>query len=139
MRKGSFHRRFICRAVLALGLGLLLAGCGQTLVPGAGQGTLNGLVVAGPICPVESKTNPCPDRPVPNREVKIETSSGAVVATATTDAQGHFSVVLAPGSYVVRVTIVRGQIGMRQASPGNVSVLANQPVSVTIELDTGIR
>ena len=138
MRTHHILVRCMLGAALALGL-LLCAACGQTLVPSAGQGTLDGQVVAGPMCGVQPANRTCPDQPVANRPVSIETSAGTVVATATTDAQGKFSVALDPGSYVVRVAIIRGQVGMRQSSPGNVVVRAGQTVSVTIELDTGIR
>ena len=86
-------------ALLAL---FALAACGVSGPgsggSGAGQGTLVGDVSAGPTCPVQSTDHPCPPKPVPNARVTIETPSGsAVVATATTDAQGHFSVSLTPG------------------------------------------
>jgi hypothetical protein len=76
---------------------------------------------------------------VPDRQVRIETPNGTIVTTATTDVQGHFSVDLAPGHYLVRVPIVPGQIGLRQVTPGDVSIVAGRTTSVTIELDTGIR
>jgi hypothetical protein len=76
---------------------------------------------------------------VPNREVQILTTSGTVAATTTTDSHGHFSLTIAPGAYVVQVAIVRGQIGMRQTTPGNVSVVSGQTTTITIMLDTGIR
>jgi hypothetical protein len=43
------------------------------------------------------------------------------------------------GPYVVHVVIVRGQLGLRQLSPANVTVRAGKTISVTITLDTGIR
>jgi hypothetical protein len=124
----------------AVALGAALAACG-----GDGgsiiivSGTLSGDVVAGPTCPVEQIDNPCPPKAVPNREVQILTKSGAVAAKTTTDAQGHFSVSLAPGDYVVAVTVVAGQVGMRQTTPGDVSVASGQSSYIKIELDTGIR
>jgi hypothetical protein len=136
----SGRRRGATRAAwLALGLGLLVAACGPSPAPAAHQGRLLGQVLAGPTCPVESVTHPCPPRPVPGRTVRIQTPGGALAATATTDARGDFAVSLAPGAYVVRVAIVPGQIGLRQVSPGTVTVVADRTVSVTILLDTGIR
>ncbi len=122
--------------VLAAALGALLAGCAQI---GGPQGTLVGDVVAGPTCPVESIEHPCPPKPVPDRRVTIQTPGGAVVTTTTTDANGHFSVTLPPGNYVIQVTVGPGLVGIRQVTPGNVTVVAGQTVSVKIELDTGIR
>lgn len=123
---------------LAIALTLALTAC-TPILPGGPQGTLVGDVVAGPTCPVERVGNPCPPRPVPNRQVRIESPTGDVVTTVTTDARGHFSVHLAPGHYVVRVAIIPGQVGLRQVTPGDVTIVAGQITSITIELDTGIR
>ena len=125
-------------AVLLLGVSLLLAACGQSASV-AGQGTLTGDVEASPTCPVEQVGKPCPPAPVPNREVQILDASGTVAATTTTDIHGHFSLTIAPGAYVVKVAIVSGQIGMRQTTPGNVTVASGQTATITIVLDTGIR
>jgi hypothetical protein len=118
--------------------GLALAACGVS-GPGGANGTLTGDVVAGPTCPVQKAGTTCQPKPVANRDVKILDSSGKVVATTKTDASGHFSVALAPGAYVIQVAIVAGQPGMRQTTPGNVTVTTGQTVNVKIELDTGIR
>lgn len=131
-------------ALVALGTLLILAGCG---VSGSGiggasadaQGTLAGKVVASPTCPVERADKPCPPAPVTHRAVSIEDTSGTVVTEVTTDGQGQFNVALDPGSYVVKVTIVTGQPGMRQLTPGDVTILAGETTPLTITLDTGIR
>lgn len=123
----------------ALALSAALAACGAGASVTVAPGTLTGDVVAGPTCPVEQINNPCPPKVVAGREVKILTPGGRVVATTTTDAQGHFSVTLAPGAYVVAVTMVAGQVGMRQSTPGDVNVASGQSSYLKIELDTGIR
>lgn len=128
--------------VLAL---LALAACGQLTNAGdtsgttGATGTIQGTVTAGPTCPVQTVENPCPDKPVPDREVDVQTPAGAVVASTKTDANGHYSVAVPPGSYVVHVVIVQGQAGIRQNTPGNVTVAAGQTVTLNIVLDTGIR
>ena len=122
----------------SLCLCLLLAACGQW-VGTTSTGTLTGDVEASPTCPVEHAGQPCPPAPVPNRAVQILDTNGNTAATATTDSGGHFSVVLAPGSYIVKVAIVSGQIGMRQNTPGNVNVSVGQTATITIMLDTGLR
>jgi hypothetical protein len=146
-------RRMRLGALLAFGLVLALAGCASitvsgsdaagTSTPGAEasgtQGTLSGDVVAGPTCPVERAEDPCPPKAVPNREVAILGTNGAVVATAMTDSKGHFSVALAPGTYVVTVPIKQGLIGMRQMSDVKANVTAGQVTTVKVILDTGIR
>lgn len=128
--------------IVALVLMGALAACGvQTVNDGSqqSQGTLTGDVVAGPTSPVQSSSTSDPTKPVPNREVRIETVDGTLVTTTTTDAQGHFSVALAPGTYVVRVKIVPGTIGVRQSNTPKVDIVAGQTVHVRVELDTGIR
>jgi len=96
-------------------------------------------VVAGPTCPVERAEDPCPPKAVPNREVRILAANGAVAVTVTTDAKGHFSVALAPGTYTVSVPMKRGLIGMRQMNDVKASIVAGQVTTVKIELDTAIR
>jgi hypothetical protein len=76
---------------------------------------------------------------VPDRNVTILAAGGQVAATATTDAQGHFSAQVAPGTYSVQVAIVRGGVGIRQETTDPVTVVAGQTATVKVELDTGIR
>jgi hypothetical protein len=146
-----------------------LAGCGQlsfvapettpTIGLSGPHGTITGDVAAGPTCPVAQAEDPCADQPVPNRQVTIEPNvtppnvpppnappdagqaapTVTAVASTTTDAHGHFSVDVPPGSYVVHVTTGLGLLGMRQVTPGQVTVAAGQTVYLKIELDTGIR
>jgi len=116
---------------------LTLSACGQG-ASGA-QGTISGDVVAGPMCPVERADTPCPPKAVTNRQVTIATTSGATAATTKTDGNGRFSVNVAPGAYVVQVLAGPGMLGLRQDTPGDVSVTANQTSTIHIELDTGIR
>jgi hypothetical protein len=112
----------------------------ETVSAGTGaQGTIAGEVVAGPTCPVEQVDNPCPPKPVPHREVTIAASGGGIVATATTDEAGRFSVQVAPGNYVVRVKAGPGLLGISQVTSGEVTVRANETSILHIELDTGIR
>lgn len=102
------------------------------------QGTLDGVVEAGPTCPVESVTQPCPPKPVPNRAVLIETSGGSIVTQVTTDQQGRFEVNLAPGTYELKVVPGITQYPI-QRKPQEVTIVAGQTTQVKIELDTGIR
>jgi Carboxypeptidase regulatory-like domain len=156
-RKGAFIS-LLFTLVLTLWLGGTLSACGSALRPGAAdqstptppagtatppvgtaQGTLHGTVVAGPTCPVERAEDPCPPKPVPGREVEITSPAGEVVATVTTDGQGHFQVVLAPGTYTVFVVGTAGALGSGRAGRVQATVRAGQTTAVTIALDTGIR
>lgn len=127
----------VAAIVVIVLIGAAVGACG--LGPLQGQGTLTGDVVAGPTCPVERVDNPCPPKPVPNREIQVLDTTGTIVASTKTDASGHFSLVLAPGDYQVNVPYTPGQIGISQVTKGNVRVVANQSVYIKIELDTGIR
>jgi hypothetical protein len=139
MRIHADHcRSLLSRATIVLVLGLALAACGVSAAASV-TGTIAGDVVAGPTCPVERVSNPCPPQRVTNREVDIQTTEGATVATTTTDANGDFSVAVPPGDYVVHVRIISGTVGMRQITPGDVTVTANQTSTIHIQLDTGIR
>ena len=138
---GRYHR-VVLAIVVMVALAGMLAACGVNTVNDGSQssrGTLTGDVVAGPTRPVATINDPEPTMVVPNREVSIDTTDGTLVTTTTTDAQGHFSVALAPGTYVVQVKIVAGMVGMRQKNTPQVTILAGQTVNVRIELDTGIR
>ncbi len=111
---------------------------GQPCVTQLPKGTLNGEVLAGPTCPVERAEQPCPPKPVPNRVVLIETTVGTVIAQATTDQQGRFTIALTPGTYDLLVASGPGQFPI-QRKPQRVTVLAGQTQQVQIMLDTGIR
>jgi hypothetical protein len=126
--------------VAALGVAALFSACGITSsgTGGGSTGTLIVHVLISPTAPVCHVSSPC-SSPLPHRQVHIERTTGAVVATETTNQQGEFTVGLAPGSYVVRVVIAPGLPGVRQTSSGAVNITAGQTVSATIIVDSGIR
>jgi hypothetical protein len=122
--------------VVALLLGLTLAGCASgSTTSDVGQG-VRGTVVAGPQCPVESATSPCPPKPVASVEVEV-TNGGGVVAKATTDEHGTFLVALDPGTYAVQAA--PGQSGFMSSRPVPFEVRAGTFTRVTVPVDTGIR
>lgn len=122
--------------VVALILGLMLAGCaGRSSTSDVGQG-VRGIVVAGPQCPVESATSPCPPKPLPSIEVEVTDDSG-VVAKATTDERGGFVVALDPGTYAVQAA--PGQSGFMSSRPVPFEVRSGTLTRVTVPVDTGIR
>ena len=102
------------------------------------QGTVKGLVVAGPACPVERADQPCPPKPVPDRLVLIETTGGEVVARVTTDQKGQFTATLPPGTYTLKIP-PGSSLYPVQRTEDRVTVVAGQTVQVQIELDSGIR
>ena len=133
------RRRALAWLLAAAAVALLLAGCGVSTSPGAPTGKLAGQVIAGPTCGAQPVDKPCPVAPVPHRQIAIDTPDGRLFETISTDAAGHFSATLPAGSYVLRVAIQRGALGMRQVTPGAITIVAGKTTTVTIELDTGIR
>ena len=110
---------------------LLLAACGGG--GGATTGPLDsgvrGQVLRGPMCPVVSLDDPCPDEPYAT-DIRILTSAGGQIATAHSGADGRFVVSLAPGHYILMTD---------QGSPVDVVVQAHAFAQATVEYDTGIR
>ncbi|HEX9122432.1 MAG TPA: carboxypeptidase-like regulatory domain-containing protein [Actinomycetota bacterium] len=128
-------RRFV---LLVLPLALLLTSCGS---PKAGNGTqdqgIRGIVLLGPVCPVESVQSPCPPRPLVDTNVEVTNEHGDVVATATTDQEGRFVVHLEPGAYSVYAVLVSP--GPPSSHPVRVVVQAHEFAQVRVPVDSGIR
>ena len=146
MRHGSLAR------VLLVGVLLVgMAGCAPAASPSGSPspsgppspsvqtGRLEGIAVAGPICPVvtDPPQSGCEDRPVEGARLVIVDDEGAEVMTATTGADGRFEVELAPGTYEVQPQPVEGL--MHTAEPVSAVVPIGDLVEVTISYDTGIR
>jgi hypothetical protein len=101
---------------------------------------IRGVVVAGPVCPVETEP-PDPDcapAPVEGAVLVVTDLAGNEVARATSDAEGRFAVELAPGAYHLVPQPVEGY--MAAAEPIDVLVEAGAPpTEVALAYDTGIR
>ncbi|MET0802133.1 MAG: carboxypeptidase-like regulatory domain-containing protein [Actinomycetota bacterium] len=97
-------------------------------------GTVRGTVLSGPRCPVVVAGSPCPDRPWIG-EVSASTVDGEVVSSVQTGRDGAFMLDLAPGTYLLTALATAPGRG----SSRTVEVVANEPVSVTLQVDTGIR
>jgi len=123
---------------------LMLAACvpsATSPTPGAAAGTVEIVVVAGPVCPVEQDPpDPnCEPRAVEGARILVQPGDGRdiVVGEATTDADGHATLELAPGDYIVVGVGVEGLMGLPE--PTTVSVETGETVIVTLAYDTGIR
>lgn len=113
---------------------------GQTTIAVTSQTTSDppgvfGVVLAGPTCPVETADDPCPPRPV-DAAIDAHDADGDVLASTRTDADGHYSLTLAPGSYTVVATTGAG-LPICQAV--TIIVTPGPPVRADISCDTGIR
>jgi hypothetical protein len=123
-------RVLVLASLCALGLG----GCGGGSGGAGLTSGIQGVVQAGPTCPVEQVGSPCPDRPVPSTVRAIGTDGH--IAEGKTDDQGRFRMALEPGTYIVSAAPV---VGAMTPSPVTVEVRAGAYARVTLEADTGIR
>jgi hypothetical protein len=105
-----------------------------TLPPISGTGVV-GSVTAGPTCPVEPPGG-CPPKPVADTAVQAIDSSGIVVGSDTTNANGNFAITLAPGDYTLHVAITGT---FPRCTDVHVTVTAGGPEPHDIGCDTGIR
>lgn len=94
----------------------------------------------GPICPVERVGHPCTPTPAmyAAHPVTVYSANKAtIIATLTPDAQGRFSAMLLAGTYFVDVE--HQTIGAVRGVPATISVRSGQIVTLSIDIDTGIR
>ncbi len=141
-----------CRALLLLGVGLLVACAGDRPAPGSpapsppavgrsptvtGSG-IAGEVVLGPLCPAVPQGSPCPDRPYAATLRVQERDGRRDLLTVQSGDNGRFRVGLPPGEY--RLVPVSPQPGAPPyAEPQVVTVQPGRYTPVTIRYDTGIR
>jgi predicted small lipoprotein YifL len=117
-----------------------LAACGDQGPGTQDQSGVAGRVHLGPQCPVETKGDPCQDKPVAGSKVTVakqlpgnSDAGGEVVARTTTDADGSYRVAVPPGMYVVTADAgMSCELMGARVKPGAYS-------KVDISCDTGIR
>jgi hypothetical protein len=108
--------------------------------PGAaGTGTVAGMVLAGPVCPVvQSPPDPaCADRPVVGAVVVALDASGREVARASSGEDGRYRIPLPAGTYTLVPQHVDGLMGT--ASTVIVEVRTGSTTMADLAYDTGIR
>jgi hypothetical protein len=128
----------------------LLAACGpqDATAPRSGgpDGTIRGQVVAGPACPVESapadgsttsERDECADTPTRARIRVTAVSTGSVVATVRSDADGRFRVDLPAGQYELQALDLDQPV--EQGPPLLSRVSADRVTDAVVRVDTGIR
>jgi hypothetical protein len=123
--------------VLLIGLALLAtAACGAYSLPGAsttGTGTVSGSVAVVPCAPVEQAGSPCVGKQM--QGVELDFKNGGTTVTATTDANGNYTVQLAAGTWQVSpknyMRIVSG--------PKTITVHTGDNITANYVIDSGIR
>ena len=133
------HVRGFRKVTLLAGI-LVLAGCGDESPEATTRSGVTGRVHVGPQCPVETTDNPCEDLPAANVDVTVSEripgdsyTAGDVVARGTTNADGTYRIVVAPGDYVVTA-----DAGM-SCELMDTRVTNGAYAEVDIPCDTGIR
>jgi hypothetical protein len=113
-----------------------ITGCeaSRLLSAGASQG-IDGTVLIGPMCPVMTQSDPCPDQPYA-AAIVIRDAHGKEVTTVRSGPDGRFNVGLEPGDY--RLVPEVGD-PLPQAAPFDVAVVQGTWAVVTVHYDTGIR
>jgi hypothetical protein len=119
--------------VALISLGGVTTGCAAATSAEV-TGRVEGVVVAGPTCPVERAEQPCPPRPV-SGEVRL-VRDGDVAAQVQTDSAGHY-VLSAPAGHYLVVVDVGGPFPRCPVTPVDVGVVAT--VTANVDCDTGIR
>ena len=113
-----------------------LAACSEDdlLEPGAAQG-IEGIVLLGPQCPVQTLEDPCPDLPY-EAWINVRSAAGESVTRIRSGEDGRFRIGLRPGQYVLNP---ESGDPFPVAGEQDVEVGAGAYVEVVISFDTGIR
>ena len=115
---------------------LLLGACALSGSQSETSG-IDGTVMAGPMCAAVSSTNPCPDLPFAASFSVLDGAENQV-ATFESDKQGHFLIMLPPGTYTI-VPEASAPILNPETQRKVVNVISAQVAQVTLHFETGIR
>ena len=110
------------------------ASTGQT--PSAGESGIEGVITISPANPGPIRADAAGSVPLGNAPFVVEKNNGEVTSF-TTDDQGHFRALLAPGHYKVSIKARKSSIG--HFGPFEVDVAAGKMTKVQWECDSGIR
>lgn len=121
---------------LLVGAMVLTAACDAELLvgPSADQG-VEGVVLLGPQCPVQSLDDPCPDLPYA-AWIRVRTASGAMVTRIRSGDDGRFRIGLRAGRYLLDP---ESGSPFPVAAQYGVMVADGVFTEVTIHFDMGIR
>lgn len=124
--------------VMILLIGLCMASCTKSQ---ADEGLLQGHVTIGPLVPVlregEEAPTPAPEVYAARQIVIFTSDMRAEISRIAIDAQGNYSLLLPEGEYTVDIN----RLGMDSADgfPRKIEIIANQVLTLDVDIDTGIR
>jgi hypothetical protein len=98
---------------------------------------VQGVVLAGPTCPVEQPDQSACVRPVQGAIIVAVDADGREVARTASDLTGVYILRLAPGTYRIVPQPVEGLLGT--AGEEVITVTKGTPVHLDLQYDTGIR
>lgn len=112
--------------------------------PSSSNGTVSGAVTLGPNCPVfQDPPDPqCADRPFQTSLALLAadgTGGARTVTTFASDANGRFSLTVAPGTYTIGTPPELMRPLPACGPTGQFTVRSNERVTVNVSCDTGIR
>ena len=113
---------------------MLLGGCGDGFLGPDDQG-IEGIVLIGPQCPVQSLEDPCPDLPY-QATIEVRSRDGRTATQVVSGEDGRFRIGLFPGFYTLHP---ESGDPFPRASDQEVVVLDGVYTEVTVTFDTGIR
>ena len=140
--KRGFYLRNIGFGFILI-LGLFLTTYAKGSVGGkplkVSDGGIEGKVVMGPMCPVERKDQPCPDKPL-EASIEIQGQDDQDNKRRIRSGKdGRFRIDLAPGKYKLTPMAPNPGAPPRAPAPQSVTVESGKYTQVTIKYDSGIR
>ncbi len=132
--QGETLSRFGAWPGVAILLTLTACSTGDLLGTGAAQG-IEGIVLLGPQCPVQSLEDPCPDLPH-QAWIDVRRVGGSPITRIRSGQDGRFRVGLRPGQYVLDP---ESGNPFPVASEQEVEVEEGVYTEVIVSFDTGIR
>ena len=104
------------------------------------EGTIEGVVMLGPICPVmQDPPDPqCADKPYETELALLTSDQSRVVKKFKSDVVGRFAVSAPPGEYIIQSASVANVLPYC-SSPTSIRVVENETVQADVSCDTGIR
>lgn len=112
-----------------------MPGAAATRPPGA-TAKVVGVVLAAPTCPADPVYHACRPRPLGHVEVQARSAGAAVKASTRTGADGHYTLQVGPGSYLL-VVVTTG--AFPRCPHVRVSAVSGTAIRANITCDTGLR